>query len=262
MRPLVSVITLAYNQEAYLPECLDGIRIQSGDFDLQHLIVDDASTDATPDLLTAYRETAPYPVALIRHSENRGANQGMIEAYAQAKGEFVALCEGDDFWLAPDKLQIQLDLMRRRPDLGLCYHDAVLVHQEKRQWPIVRPAIGAPFQTLAELLHDNRAHTCTVMYRRIPGLDFPEWYTRFTVGDWPNHAFHAARGPIGYIQRPMAAYRLHAAGSWSAKKEAERAQELAGMLGQLDAHFLFRYSEILEATKRRILEDAAAGVNQ
>ena len=148
MRPLVSVITLTYNQEAFLPECLEGVRIQQGEFDLEHLIVDDCSQDGTAEVLARYAKECPYEVEVLRHDANRGANFGMAEAYAQAKGELVALCEGDDFWLAPDKLQTQIDQMGRRPDLGLCYHDAVLIHQDKREWPVVRPAIGAPIRRL------------------------------------------------------------------------------------------------------------------
>lgn len=257
MRPLVSIITLTYNQERFLPACLEGVRLQAGDFDLEHWIVDDASSDSTPDLLAAHKKSSGYPVHVLRHKENRGANFGMAEAYAKCRGEFVALCEGDDFWTAPDKLQAQVTLMRRRPDLGLCYHDAILVREDKRHWPVVRPAIGAPVQSLDDLLHDNRCHTCTVMYRRIPGLAFPDWYTSFTVGDWLNHAFHAAKGGIGYLRRAMAVYRLHGGGSWSAKREQERAQELSGMLQQLDAHFLFRYTDRIRATRERILADAS-----
>lgn len=257
MRPLVSVLTLTYNQERFLPACLDGVAQQEGEFDLEHWIVDDASSDGTPDIVAAYADSSGYPVKVIRHEENRGANFGMAEAYAKCQGEYVALCEGDDYWTAPDKLQTQVSLMKRRPDLGLCYHDAVLLRDDKRNWPVVRPGIGAPVQSLEDLLHDNRCHTCTVMYRRIAGLEFPEWYSLFTVGDWPNHAFHAAKGGIGYIRRAMAVYRLHGGGSWSAKREQERAQELSRMLERLDAHFLFRYADRLRATRERIVNEAS-----
>lgn len=252
MRPVVSVITLTYNQAEFLPECLESIRFQEGEFDLDHIIVDDASSDGTTRILEDYRAKYPDTTTILHHENNTGANQGMVEAYARAKGEFIALCEGDDFWVAPDKLSEQLTLMKRRPDLGLCYHDAILVHEDHLEWPTSRPGFGAPFQSLTDLLADNRAHTCTVMYRRISGLEFPDWYTGFTIGDWPNHAFHAANGPIGFINRPMAAYRLHRKGSWSAMKAKNRADELERMLRRLDSHFVFRYTDIIEATIARI----------
>jgi glycosyltransferase involved in cell wall biosynthesis len=251
VRPLVSVITLTYNQAHFLPQCIESIQAQVGDFDLEHVVVDDASADDTPKILSQYAN-----LKVIRHDMNTGANQGMVEAYAGCKGEFVAICEGDDWWLASDKLHEQVRLMQRRPDLAMCFHDAVTVHESKLQWPSVRPGCGNPVRTLDELLVDNFAHTCTVMYRRIPGLEYPEWYTKFMVGDWPNHAFHAARGGIGYINRPMAAYRIHDKGSWSAKDSHQRIDEICRMLKELDAHFLFRYNERISSTIERISSEA------
>lgn len=253
--PLVSVITLTYNQERYLPECLEGIRAQTGDFDLEHIIVDDASTDQTPAILEAYKSWFPDTTTIMRPRQNMGANSGMMAAYAQCKGDYIALCEGDDLWIAPDKLKIQVELMRKRPDLGMCYHDAVVMNEDKREWPQIMPGFGAPIQTLEDLLTDNKAHTCTVMYRRIRDHIFPEWYPSFTIGDWPNHAFHAARGGIGYVGCPLSAYRVHEKGSWSGMAEAKRVEELCGMLKKLDAQLMFRYSKRIAETIDRIRND-------
>jgi len=253
--PLVSVITLTYNQERFLSQCLEGVRAQVGDFELEHIVIDDVSKDSTPQILADY--AAKYDgVRILFHRENRGANAGMAEAYALCRGDFVATCEGDDWWTSPNKLSAQLQLMKRRPDLAMCYHDAIVVYEGKKAWPQVKPGFGNPIQSLDELLTDNRAHTCTVMYRRIPGLEYPDWYAMFAIGNWPNHAFHAARGGIGYIPRPLSAYRIHEKGSWSALDEKKRAEQLVSMLEKLDAHFLFRYSDRIKSTIERISSDA------
>ena len=255
MPPLVSVITLTYNQERYLPQCLEGVRAQVGDFELEHIVIDDASTDSTPQILADYA-AQHQGVRILFHRQNQGANTGMAEAYRLCRGDFVATCEGDDWWTSPNKLATQLQLMKRRPDLAMCYHDAILVYEGKKAWPQVKPGFGNSIQSLDDLLADNRAHTCTVVYRRIPGLKFPDWYRDFAIGDWPNHALHAARGPIGYISRPLSAYRIHEKGSWSALDEKKRADQLAAMLCKLDSHFLFRYSDRIRSTIERIQSDA------
>lgn len=252
VQPLVSVITLTCNQERFLPACLESIRAQKGEFDLEHIIVDDASTDQTPAILEAYRGWFPDSTTILRSKKNQGANTGMKAAYARCQGLYVALCEGDDLWIAPDKLKIQVELMRKRPDLAMCYHDAVVLREDKREWPQIMPGFGAPIQTIEDLLDDNKSHTCTVMYRRIPGLEFPDWYTQFTIGDWPNHVFHAQRGGIGYVGCPLSAYRVHDKGSWSGMAEANRIEELCGMLKNLDGHLMFRFSKRIEATMARI----------
>jgi glycosyltransferase involved in cell wall biosynthesis len=256
--PLVSVITLTYNQEEFLPQCLAGVRAQKGDFELEHIVVDDASTDETAAILDSYASKFDG-VVLVRHGQNMGANAGMAEAYARCRGEFVATCEGDDWWLSPEKLSAQIAYMRRRPDLAMCYHDAVVVYEGRKAWPQVKPGFGAPIQTMEELLEDNRAHTCTVMYRRMPGFQHPDWYAGHVIGDWPNHAFHAAKGAIGYLPRPLAAYRVHGRGSWTSLEEERRVAQLSAMLRDLDAHFVFRHSERIEATIHRIESDLRAG---
>jgi len=258
VRPLVSVITLTYNQEKFLPACLESIRAQTGDFDLEHIIVDDASTDQTRAILDAYKGWFPDTTTILRFRENQGANAGMKAAYAHCNGLYVALCEGDDLWIAPDKLKIQVELMRKRPDLAMCYHDAVVMKEDKREWPQIMPGFGAPIQTIEDLLDDNKAHTCSVMYRRIQGLEYPDWYTQFTIGDWPNHVFHAMRGGIGYVGCPLSAYRVHDKGSWSGMAEAKRIEELCGMLSKLDAHLMFRFSNRIAETIARIRQDASA----
>lgn len=256
MRPLVSVITLTYNQAEFLTQCLASVQAQTGDFDLEHIVVDDASTDGTFEILEGYSRQNPESKRILRHDSNRGANAGMAEAYGIARGDYVATCEGDDWWLAPDKVATQVDLMQRRPDLAMCFHDAVVVHEGRSHWPVVRPGGGDSIRTLDQLLVDNFAHTCTVMYRRIPDLEYPDWYTGYRVGDWPNHAFHAATGRIGYISRPLAAYRVHSKGSWSAVAEKERCEEICRMLEELDTHFLFRHHERISSTIERIRADA------
>ena len=123
--PLVSVLTLAYNQAPYIRECLNGILMQKTNFAFELLIHDDASTDGTADIIREYEAKYPDIIKPIYQKENQYTRGGKIMErfmYPRAKGKYIALCEGDDYWTDPLKLQKQVDFMEANPEYSLCFH--------------------------------------------------------------------------------------------------------------------------------------------
>ena len=123
--PLVSVCTLAYNHEPYIRECLDGILMQKTNFAFELLIHDDASTDGTADIIREYEAKYPDIIKPIYQTENQYSKGVKINAtiqFPRAKGKYIALCEGDDYWTDPLKLQKQVDFMEANPNCSLCCH--------------------------------------------------------------------------------------------------------------------------------------------
>ncbi|MBZ9729062.1 glycosyltransferase family 2 protein [Salegentibacter sp. JZCK2] len=128
--PLVSVLVQTYNHEAYIAECLDGILNQKTDFDFEILLGEDASTDNTREICIDYARKYPEKIKLfLHHPSNKikvmGINTGNFNAfynYYQSRGEFIAFCEGDDFWKDPFKLQKQVDFLKVNPEFVLTYH--------------------------------------------------------------------------------------------------------------------------------------------
>jgi glycosyltransferase involved in cell wall biosynthesis len=121
--PVVSVKCHAYNQRAYIEEALAGILCQRTDFPFEVILRDDASTDGTREVLQACAARYPRLVRLVLEPENR-YRQGVkpvAATYPLARGEFIAMCEGDDRWLAADKLQAQVAFLRAAPDCGLVH---------------------------------------------------------------------------------------------------------------------------------------------
>lgn len=123
--PLVSVCTMAYNQAPYIRECLDGILMQKTDFTFELLIHDDASTDGTADIIREYEAKYPDIVKPIYQTENQYSKKiNICQAYIypRVKGEYIAFCEGDDYWTDPLKLQTQVDFLERNSDVSCCFH--------------------------------------------------------------------------------------------------------------------------------------------
>lgn len=120
---MVSIISLAYNHASYIRECLDGFMMQKTNFAFEVLIHDDASTDGTADIIREYEAKYPDIIKPIYQTENqysKGIPIGCTYLYPRAKGKYIALCEGDDYWTDPLKLQKQVDFLESHPDYVMC----------------------------------------------------------------------------------------------------------------------------------------------
>lgn len=128
----VSVICLTYNHEKYIRDALEGFVKQKTNFQFEVIIHDDASTDDTPNIIKEYEKKYPLIIKPIYQKENQyGKGINVFEEFLLPKacGKYMALCEGDDFWIDENKLQKQYDVMENNINCGICVHD-VLVWDE------------------------------------------------------------------------------------------------------------------------------------
>lgn len=124
-KPLVSVVVQTYNQEQYIAECLDGILSQQTDFPIEVIVFDDASTDATPQIVRRYAEQYPElirPVFMTENQWSRGFDAFFTEMLPLLRGKYWAGCDGDDYWTYPHKLQRQADFLESHTDYVMCLH--------------------------------------------------------------------------------------------------------------------------------------------
>lgn len=129
--PIVSICCMAYNHAPFIRKCLDGFLMQeppTGVSTDEHwyeiLIHDDCSTDGTDDIIREYTEKFPNKIFPLYETENQYRKGKVIDAYNydRAKGRYIAVCEGDDYWTDPYKLQKQVDWMDAHPDYSVCFH--------------------------------------------------------------------------------------------------------------------------------------------
>lgn len=124
--PLVSVYVATYNQERYLRDCLDGILAQRTRFPVEVIVVDDASTDSNPQIIDEYSSRYPWVVKgvlLKRNYYSRGLSHFRDVFLKEARGKYVAFCEGDDYWTSPEKLSRQAGFLESHPDVSACFHN-------------------------------------------------------------------------------------------------------------------------------------------
>ena len=136
---MVTILCLVYNHESYIRQCLEGFVMQKTNFRFEAIVHDDASTDGTAAIIREYAEKYPDIIKPIFETENQyskgDGSLGRIMT-AHTHGKYVAICEGDDYWIDPLKLQRQVDFLEGNPEYVLTYTGAYIVNanSEKQRW--------------------------------------------------------------------------------------------------------------------------------
>jgi len=212
--PKVSVVTVCYNQEQYIEEALRGFINQKTDFPFEVIVSDDKSTDKTPEIIARYAKEYPDIIKPILRKQNLGVVKNNIETLKATTGKYVALCEGDDYWTDPTKLQRQVDFLDKHPDYAVVFHPVRVFFEGDVQPEAIYPTgDDRPKSfTVKNLLKRNFIQTNSVMYRRPKSYD--DMPDNILPLDWYFHLYHAQFGKIGFIDRVMGAYRRHPGGLW------------------------------------------------
>lgn len=224
-RPRVSVLMLAYRHAEFIAQAVRSAVDQDALFDWEVLVSDDASPDGTPDILRRLQQEHPDRLRVFLHPANLGGSgrQNFAFLLSQARGEYLAMLEGDDFWCHRSKLARQVAVLDAAPDLAGCFHaiwamDGTYAHVTRLE----EPPEGKDRYGWVDFLNACRARTATVMVRRSCVPELPPWYFRHLAGDRCFHLLVSANGDYRYLPEPMAVYRIHPGGVWTRLTPAER----------------------------------------
>jgi glycosyltransferase involved in cell wall biosynthesis len=226
--PKVSVVVMTYNHRRYIEQALDSALSQRTTFGWELLISEDCSTDGTRELVIDYQRRHPQRIRLLLSERNLRSNAVVARGINAARGQYVAMLDGDDYWTRDDKLQRQADFLDAHPQCTMCFHNARVVHEDgsRPEWNWV-PGGQKVFSTLEDMWMGNFVPMCSVMYRNGVIGPVPDWYVEFDMSptlitDWQLHLLHAERGLIGYIDEVMGVYRQHGGGLYSHFSEREK----------------------------------------
>jgi glycosyltransferase involved in cell wall biosynthesis len=262
---IVSINCTTYNHEDYIADAIESFLMQKTNFKYEILIHDDASTDRTAEIIKEYEKKYPDVIRPIYQIENQYSKGIKKISYkfnsTRAKGKYIALCEGDDFWTDPYKLQKQVDYMDRNPDCSMCVHAAYKVTPEKRKMKLhIRPNIGNKIFSVEEVIEGGGGlfATNSIMYSREKGIERPPFYENAPVGDYPLAIYLALQGTVYYIDEFMSAYRVGVQGSWTSftfsdhRKTITHFQKSIDMLDEINNYTDFLYDKAIERRKRDI----------
>lgn len=196
--------------------------MQQTNFPFEVLIYDDASTDGTADIVREFEQKYPDIIKPIYQTENQYSQGKSISkrfVYPLIKGEYVAYCEGDDYWLDPLKLQKQVDFLDAHPDCSISFHPVKVIWDDhsrpEKLYPdkkILNKIGGFDFNSLLKI---NFIQTNSVVYRWCLTKDnYDLLKDDILPGDWFLHLLHAQVGKIGFMPDVMSVYRKHAQSVW------------------------------------------------
>lgn len=217
----LSICVVTYNHKDYIAQALDSFLMQKTNFKFQIIVGDDCSTDGTTDILKEYAKKYPDIIKPIFREKNIGGAKNSLEVYSNAKTPYVAICDGDDYWIDENKLQKQVDFLEAHPDYSICFHPVKVVYEgfdfEKTDeiYPAQEEMIesGTTFELL---LKTNFIQTTSVVYRwMFNQTNTRQYFSDISPGDWFIGLLHAKEGKIKMLPEIMAVYRRHPQGVWS-----------------------------------------------
>ncbi len=236
---LVSVICAVYNHQAFLKKCLDGFICQKTNFKFEVIIHDDASTDNSALIIEKYRTKYPDIIKPIYQTENqysKGIDIFSSIMIPRSQGKYIALCEGDDYWVNPSKLQKQVDFLERHSDITMSFHGACVERVNNKIGKEAAPMyinIQDREYSSAELFNKWIAPTASMVFRK-DILDFQILKNPAILNtDIIVVLLAANKGRIFGFSEQMSVYRVHEGGvTWNANLNVKR-------LKKYPIHFLF-----------------------
>lgn len=220
----VSVICLTYNQADYIAQCLESLVAQETSFPFEVIVHDDCSSDGTDELVKGFASVYPLKIKPLfeeenQYSQGRNIQQDIVGPHI--RGRYVALCEGDDWWLDGKKLQRQFDYMESHPDTAGCAHCARVFNDTTGCYEgLIEPVAKAKDYSTDEIISEIAPFaTNSLFYKRELHCP-PAVYRGWGVGDYPLCIWLSTQGKFHYDPAIMSAYRTHAKGSWSVRTSA------------------------------------------
>ncbi len=267
--PLVSVCCITYNHEPYIRDAIEGFLMQETDFPFEVIIHDDASTDKTAEIVREYAEQYPQIIKPIFQTENqysKGVGVSATYVWPRAQGEYIALCEGDDYWTDPKKLQVQANYLQKDHKCTFCFHNAYLkLTNTTENQRLVVPWMpenrsffkeNENYYSAGELQLLGFIPTASFFFPKYVIDNLPDWFLKAPVGDNPLKLLASHFGYAYFMEAPMCIYRLgnlnSATTKWrddSKEKTIKRCEAFIKMIESFDAYSNYTYSEQLEYGK-------------
>jgi glycosyltransferase involved in cell wall biosynthesis len=261
--PELSVLVVTYNHQDFVERALDSIRSQETSRTVEIVVADDNSTDATLDVVSAWAERNPeVDLRVLPQQARLGITKNYARGFSNVRGQFVAVLEGDDEWVASDKLELQAQALVSRPDLSMVANRVVVYNDTTGDARVV-PEIGFEHFLIEisseELAEYNWFATFSACMYRVESLaKIPAALYECRAYDWAINMAITEFGPAGLIPQAMTLYRIHSSGAWSGHSPLAQAETLREVIPT----YLPVLGPRLEPTLNRRLREVEAHIAQ
>lgn len=227
MEPTVSIFMLAYNQEEFIGEAIEGVLMQKTDFNFQLVIGEDRSTDRTREICKNYKDKNPGKIKLLLNEKNIGLGANYVKTYRECTGKYVAICDGDDYWTDPFKLQKQVDFLESKSDYKIIFTNNWNIYpsgkKEVRDIKTIKETTD-----FKDLVFNNYMASVTALFRNRPlPTAMEKWMCNFPYADWPTYLWVVKDGSkIKFLNENTSVYRK----DWGTSAELRKIKSKIGKI--------------------------------
>lgn len=266
-QPKVSVCMITYNHEKFLAQAIESALMQKTSFPIEIVVADDCSKDCTPSIVNGFVRKYPHVVRPVPRTMNLGVKRNFTSAIHECRGEYVALLEGDDYWIDEYKLQKQVDFLENNPEYILVGSNALVVDEDdgfKKAALLLNTVVESFDFTTADLLNKNPLPTLTVMFRNRVVTDFPlEYFASSIGGDRIIYMLLSRHGKCRFINQVLGVYRVHRGGVTdvyrnSTDGQLRSLQDRFSFTEECNTFFNRAFEKDLEKIRSRIAADIFA----
>ncbi|MGH2993230.1 MAG: glycosyltransferase [Solirubrobacterales bacterium] len=269
----LTVLVVTYDHADYIETAIDSVLLQETEFDYEVIISEDCSTDGTTEIVKQLAASHPDRIRLLLSERNLNDNSVVRRGLEAARGRYVALLDGDDFWTAKTKLQQQFEFLEAHPGCSSCFHNVNVIYEQDGTAPHLFNQdelprdVGAPkpkpISTLADIVRGDFIPSCSVVFRSEIGRELPSWFDELWAGDWVLHVLSAQHGDIAYLDEVMGTYRVHPDGfwsmNWSKYRRLSDVEEVIRTYDTFNRHLGFSFNREIETEAAALYQVAAIG---
>lgn len=215
---LISVVTITYSHDKYIVDTIEGILKQNYNGPIEFIIANDNSPDNTDIIIREYLENTVIPqnieIKYTCHKENKGVISNFNWALMQSQGKYIAICEGDDYWTDPFKLQKQVDFLENNSEYVACYHNAIINYVDKKNKNHLYNKINESRNvSLEEIINNWSVPTASIVMRKKVIDNLPDWRNNIYSGDYTLILLCLNIGKLYFINEVMSVYNVSLKGS-------------------------------------------------
>lgn len=246
---MVSVSMITYNHDKFIAEAIEGVVMQKTNFPFELVIGEDCSTDNTRAICIEYQKKYPDIIRLRLPETNQGMMLNWINNIESGQGKYIALCDGDDYWTDPYKLQKQFDFMEANPDFALCSHSVytLMCGHLDENIEMERDEL-----TTEDIIRKDWGLLTASIFFRKDAHKTPDWYYTVKNGDYALQLIVSLSGKIKYLPEYMSVYRQHLGGMSSTLKPLNQTAWMIYLLHEFDKYTGCKYRTVIIERIRRM----------
>lgn len=251
----ISVFITTYNHENYIAQCLESILAQQGDFQLEVIVGDDCSTDNNRRIIETYQKQYPDVIKPFPPGPNLRYRKNLKRCFLACTGDYIAPCDGDDYWTDPNKLKKQVAFLEENPRSPYCFNSSMLLFERdgSTMQHVEQAKLTKAFITTEELIMVNYiGHFSNCMYRAEVVRKIDPAIFDLNMADWLFNIACSEFGPIGYIPEIMSVYRIREKGIWSGKSEIDQLKKMMFALPIYDGFLGRRFTRTFDKKRQQL----------